>query len=133
MLEQDRKIIQNKYVWTTYVLSFLMICFLFYFQWIMAFIFITLLGVSLFYEIKEEKRIRKKQISYISKLAYQVENAGKKVFLDIPLGIIIYDENFQIKWVNPYVFELNNRESLLEKSLDILSDELISQIKSEKD
>lgn len=133
MLEHYQKKIRNKYVWATYVLSFLMICFLFYFQWVIGLLFGILLLISLYYDKREEKRIQKRHINYISKLSYQVENAGKTVFFNMPIGIIIYDENYHIEWVNPYIYELNDRESVLKKSLDVYSDELISQIKEEKE
>src|SRR5690625_318422 len=133
MLEHFQEMIKNKYVWATYVLSFLMICFLFYFQWIIGLLFVFLLVISLFYDIKEEKRLKKKQKNYISNLSYQVENAGKNVFLNMPIGIIIYDEAYEVEWVNPYIFNINDRVSVLGKSLEIFSNDLIPQIKGNKE
>src|SRR5690625_3526039 len=132
MLEHDQKIIQNKHIWATYVLSFLMICFLFYFHWAIGFVFVLLLFISLYYYKREERRIYQKQISYLSKLSYQVEQAGEKVFLNMPIGIIIYDKNYEIDWINPYIFELNDKEPLQRQSLDVLSEALISELKRDR-
>lgn len=125
--------IRSKHVWATFVLSFIMICFLFYFQWIIGLLF-TIVLVTLFYYVKrEEEKKRADQTKYIAKLSYQVENAGKNIFLNLPIGIIIYDENFDIEWANPYMTELTNREPLLKKSLNIYADDLIANIKSDKE
>ncbi|HLR70570.1 MAG TPA: DHH family phosphoesterase [Pseudogracilibacillus sp.] len=128
-MEQFQDTIRNKYVWATYVLSFLMICFLFYFQWVIGSLFAILLLISFYYDKREEKYIRKKQKNYFANLSYQVENAGEKVFLNMPIGIIIFDEDYCIEWINPYIARLNAHESFLKKSLEVLSDDVISQIK----
>src|SRR5699024_12826755 len=54
--------------------------------------------------------------------------AGKHVFLQIPMGIIIYDEAFKIKWANPYMIKLNNGEKLYGSSLSIYGEDLIEEI-----
>lgn len=134
MLEHYRKELKNNFIWATYVLSFIMICVLFYFHWIIGLVFAILFFISLFYYNREEKRIEKSQLDYMSQLSYQIKDAGQEVFLNMPIGIIIYDENFHIKWVNPYIHELSEHESsILGKSLDTFSEGFISQLKKEKD
>src|SRR5690625_3639099 len=51
----------------------------------------------------------------------------------MPIGIIIYNENYEIEWINPYIFQLNDREALQRQSLDVFSEELIAELKSDKD
>lgn len=134
MLEHYRKELKNNFIWATYVLSFIMICVLFYFHWIIGLVFAILFFISLFYYNREEKRIEKSQLDYMSQLSYQIKDAGQELFLNMPIGIIIYDENFHIKWVNPYIHELSEHESsILGKSLDTFSEGFISQLKKEKD
>lgn len=125
--------IVSKQLWVTFVLSFIMLCFLFYYQWIIGLLF-TILFLTVFYYVKrEEERDREKQRNYISKLSFQVENAGRTIFLNLPIGILIYDQDFQIEWANPYMAEITHGEPLLKKSLDTFSDNLISQIKADKE
>ncbi|MEI3604428.1 DHH family phosphoesterase [Pseudogracilibacillus sp. SE30717A] len=133
MLEHYERTIRNNYIWATYVLSFLMTGVLFYFQWLIGAFFLILLCISFYYNKREEKRINKQQLKYLSKLSYQVENAGKKVFINMPIGIIIYDDDYTIKWINPFIFKINDRQDVLGKTLDFFSDDLINQIKSEKE
>src|SRR5690625_692530 len=123
----------NKHIWILYVLSILVICVLFYFQKIISIVFAILFIVTFYFVNREEKNILNKQKDYITTLSYQVENAGEEIFFSIPIGIIIYNEHYNIEWVNPYIAELDGEEAILNKSLDVYSEELIPAIKSEKD
>src|SRR5699024_2658324 len=62
---------------------------------------------------------------------YEVDHAGKHVFLQIPKGIIIYDESFKIKGANPYMIKLNNDEKLYGSSLSIYGEDLIEEIEND--
>lgn len=129
----QRSKIVNKHIWTTYVLSVALICILFYFQWILGIVFAILLAISFLFVRREEKVIQNKLNHHISTLSYQIENAGKDTFFHLPIGIIIYNENFEIDWVNPYIKELIEVDSHVNKSLDIYSEEIIPILKDVHD
>lgn len=134
MLEHFWKKLKNNYIWAVYVLSFTMVCVLFYFHWIIGSIFAILFIITFIYYNREERKIEKTQLENMSQLSYQIKDAGEQVFLNMPIGIIIYNENFQIKWVNPFIHSLiEDESSFFGKSLDIFSEDLISQLKKEKD
>lgn len=123
----------NKHLWTTYVLSFLVVCALFYFQWILGIVFAILFIVAFYLLRSEEKAIIKRQYDYIQSLSYQVENAGKEIFLNFPIGIIIYNEDYKIEWINPYMAELDGEDSIVNKSLEIYSEDLIPALKGDQE
>lgn len=129
----QRSKIVNKHIWTTYVLSIIAICILFYFHWILGFVFAVFFALSFHFVKREEKVIQKKLNHHIATLSYKIENAGKETFFQLPIGIIIYNENFEIEWVNPYMKELDGEDSVVNKSLDIYSEELIPAIKDDED
>src|SRR5699024_6759724 len=106
-----------------------MIGFLFYFHWIIGTVFFILLIIVFVYMRQQEKVIQDKQIEFFSKLSYQVKDAGEDIFLHLPIGIIIYNEDYKIKWANPYMLEQNDHEELFLQSLDIYGNDLINQIK----
>src|SRR5690625_5045767 len=110
-----------------------MICFLFYFQWIIGMLFTIILVIAFFYVKREEEKAKKTQMNYLAKLSYKVENAGKNIFFHLPIGIIIYDDNFEIEWTNPYISSISDQSSLRKKSLGVFSDELIKHIEAEKE
>lgn len=72
------------------------------------------------------------QKDYIATLSNKVDGIGKEI-LNFPFGLIIYDENFKIEWVNAYMYRLNNQAPLLSKSVNIISPELIDDIQELKE
>src|SRR5699024_12641307 len=80
---------------------------------------------------REKSQIEQNINPYMDNLAYEVDHAGKHVFLQRPMGIIIYDEAFKIKWANPYMIKLNNGEKLYGSSLSIYGEDLIEEIEND--
>ena len=37
-----------------------------------------------------------------SKLSYHISQAGDEIFNELPIGMIVIDEQFEVKWTNPY-------------------------------
>ena len=122
--------LSQHHIWTSIVLSLIIIAVLAYFQWIFAVIFTVLLIVVVIFVKREERQIEQNIYQYMDNLAYEVDHAGKHVFLQIPMGIIIYDESFKIKWANPYMIKLNNGEKLYGSSLSIYGEDLIEEIEN---
>jgi len=55
------------------------------------------------------------------------DNAEKRIVSDLPIGIIIYDENFNIKWANGYskdIFE----NALEQRNLELVCDDIFKEI-----
>src|SRR5690625_3193777 len=123
----------SKHLWATFVLSFVMLCFLFYYQWIIGVTLAIILITTFYYVKREETNIKQKQRAYISNLAYQVEQAGKHIFLDLPMGIIIYNDDFTIEWANPYMTKLFDDKNLIKQSLQMFDEQLIAEIKADKE
>src|SRR5699024_7209114 len=65
------------------VLSLIIIAVLAYFQWIFAVIFTALLIVVVIFVKREERQIEQNIYQYMDNLAYEVDHAGKHVFLQI--------------------------------------------------
>src|SRR5699024_734476 len=123
----------NKYIWIMYVLSFLVICALLYVEWLLGLVFAVLFFAAFYIVRAADQKIAKAQYDYISTLSYRVERAGKEIFNNAPLGIIIYNEDYEIEWVNPYMAELDGEDAIAGKSLEIYSDDLIPALKTKKD
>lgn len=76
----------------------------------------------------EETRIRKNRVNHILKLSTQIDKAGEEVFLRLPVGVILYNETYQIEWVNPYIRDLIGDETWRKKPLSFLSDDMMEAI-----
>ena len=86
----------------------------------MMILFPLLIGVfvMLFIYRKKDKTIvwLKNRLEQWSNLSVHVNKAGDEVFSELPVGIVIYDEQFDVKWVNRYSKKIFDGE-LLEKPL----------------
>lgn len=132
-MEQFERIKKNNnYIWVTYLLSVLMLCILFYYQWVIGLVMAVLLSVTYVYVQREQMNIQKQNAAYLSNISYQVQNAGREVFLQLPIGIIIYNENYKIDWANPYMESLLG-ENVIKQSIEIYDDKLIDKINADEE
>ncbi|HLQ96455.1 MAG TPA: DHH family phosphoesterase [Pseudogracilibacillus sp.] len=132
MKETEYPGLSNYYLWIRVITALIMTGFLFYFQWIVGLVFLIIIVLLFIYMKREGDRINKSQMEYISQLSYQVESAGSEVFRDMPLGILLYDDVYHIKWANPYMEELDSEQTLIGEPLDRFTGDLTDQIKSNK-
>ncbi|MFI3251643.1 MAG: 50S ribosomal protein L9 [bacterium] len=88
-------------------------------------IFITGTLSILFYYRKKDEKIKwlSNRLEQWSNLTVHVNKAGDEVFSELPIGIIIYDEQEEIKWVNKFARMIFPGD-LLSKSLSDVSEEL---------
>ncbi len=69
---------------------------------------------------------------YISTLSHRVKKVGEEALLEMPFGIILYNEEFMVEWTNPYMSKFFEEDTLAGKSLSVISDDLIPNIKENK-
>lgn len=103
-----------------------------YFQWIVGTIAFIVAAAVFFDHKRREYILRKSRITFLTEISYRVEKAGEESFLHMPLGIIIYNETFEVVWANPYIYTLNDSKSLLGNSLAFFSEQFESYIKGEE-
>lgn len=109
-----------------------MIVFLFYFHWIVGVIFMFLFLILYVNDRQEERRIRKERIDHILTLAAQVDKAGEEAFMQLPVGIILYNDHYEIEWVNPYVRHLLGEHAWRKQPVTMLDEHLIEAIESQE-
>ncbi|MBP2078623.1 DHH family phosphoesterase [Oceanobacillus polygoni] len=131
----QNKPILSRHVWVIYVLSFLLLGVVWYFQWILALILTVVLAASFYYSVRTERAILNETEKYISSLSHRIKKVGEEALLEMPLGIILYNEDYQIEWANPYMkqFSDEEEESLVGDSLNKLSEDIIPMIKENKE
>jgi len=128
---KDKPIITN-HLWVIYIIALLAIALLFYFNWLIGLIGAILLTLSFYYMYLSEKRYQYDQLEYISNLSYRVEGVGNDTLFQMPIGIILYNDSYEIEWINPYMKDFTEEENVIGKSLDIISKNIIPKIKSEE-
>ena len=90
----------------------------------------TLYGVlviaTTFVSWKYEKNTYEETERHIAMLSYRLENVGEKALLEMPIGIILIDDETTIEWANPHIKKMMNGDELIGRDLSFISDELIS-------
>ncbi|SDC41290.1 c-di-AMP phosphodiesterase, consists of a GGDEF-like and DHH domains [Pelagirhabdus alkalitolerans] len=128
-----KKTDMNSHIVYIYILAFLLLGFTWFVQWTLGLAMTLLLAASLYYTIKKEQQLLEQREEYISTLSHRVKKVGEEALLEMPIGIVLYSENFQVEWTNPYLNKFAETESFVGDSLSVLSDELIRGIKENED
>lgn len=132
MSDSRKKQVIGSHLWIIYVLAIFMVATVWYFEWIPGLILAFLLVVSFYYTFQKERYSFKKTEKYIATLSHRVEKVGMAALVEMPIGIILYNENYKIEWVNPYMKFYSDEDSMLGKSLEILSEDLIPKIEEKE-
>ena len=61
-------------------------------------------------------------------ISYHVKRAGDEAFNELPVGIMIFDEEYEIKWANRFAKNMFQNK-LVERTLQTIHNDLFNQIK----
>src|SRR5690625_935941 len=129
MSESQKKQRFSSHLWVIYILSIVLVSIIWYFQWVIGLIMTLFLIASFTYSFRAEKMLFSETEKYISKLSSRIEKVGVVALLEIPIGIILFNEAYEVEWLNPYMNKFVSEDSLLGKPISMLSDRLISKVK----
>lgn len=132
-MERYEQMTKNKYVYVKYVLALAMVGFLTYYHWLTGLFFLLLLLVLFIFEWRKNEQSRSMQIQYVKQLMHRIDRAGEHIFIHMPIGVVIYNEDYEIEWCNRYSLSLMKEESLRGKSLSVISDTLIDSLQGEEE
>lgn len=80
-----------------------------------------------------ESRTYRETENYIQTLSYRLKKVGDEALLELPLGILLIDEEHHVEWANPYTLKLFSRESLIGEELFELSEQFQFVVKLKAD
>jgi cyclic-di-AMP phosphodiesterase len=86
---------------------------------------------ALYYMIKVERGQRKEMENYISTLSYRVKKVGEEALMEMPIGIMLINDDYYIQWTNPFLASCFDEDTLAGRSLYDVADALIPLIKQE--
>src|SRR5690625_703319 len=122
----------SRHLWIIYLLSIVLLGVIWYFQWKLGLIMTLFMVVSFYYSIRTEKTIIHETEKYITTLSHRLKKVGEEALLEMPIGIILFSEDYQIEWTNTYMNQFSEEDSLIGKSLDYISEELIPIVNEDK-
>ncbi|WP_079477524.1 DHH family phosphoesterase [Halobacillus salinus] len=128
-----KKPTMSGHLWIIYLISLVLLGFIWYYQWMLGLMMTLFLAASIFYSVRTEQHMINETEEYISTLSYRVKKVGEEALLEMPLGIVLYSDEYTIEWANPYMNRFTEEDSIVGKSLKNLSDKLIPQIKEDSE
>ncbi|UOE94122.1 DHH family phosphoesterase [Alkalihalobacillus sp. LMS39] len=102
------------------------------YRWEFGLVGFFLLGVLAIYTVQAKISFESDLEEYISTLSYRVNKAGEEAVTQMPVGILLYNSDYSIQWVNPYMNDLLS-EVFMGKTLMQLSEEIVPALESGKD
>ncbi|MFQ3546670.1 DHH family phosphoesterase [Halobacillus rhizosphaerae] len=127
-----KKPTMSGHLWIIYLISLVLLGFIWYYQWMLGLMMTLFLAGSIFYSVRTEQNMINETEEYISTLSYRVKKVGEEALLEMPIGIILFSDTFTVEWANPYMNKFSKTDSIVGKSLKVLSEDLISQIKEDR-
>lgn len=132
MANLHKKPTLSKHLWIIYLLSIILLGVIWYYQWVLGLIMTFFMAVSFYYSIRTEKTIIHETEKYITTLSHRLKKVGEEALLEMPIGIILFSENYRVEWANTYMNQFSEEESLIGKSLDFISEKLIPLVNEDK-
>ena len=93
---------------------------------IIVLIWLCLFAVLTYFSVHT---ISKRINDYATDLAYKIRKGEQDAYLKMPIGMILYDENENITWVNPYLQKKLQKQHVIGVPLKQLNERLFYQVK----
>jgi c-di-AMP phosphodiesterase-like protein len=84
-----------------------------FFQWQIGLVSFLLLGIVIYFYMKVEQTAKKEMETYISTLSYRLKKVGEEALMEMPIGIMLYNDDYQIEWTNPFLASCFHEETLV--------------------
>lgn len=83
------------------------------YHWVFGLLGLVLFSGIAYYVFRSEKAFRRDLTAYIATLSHRVKKAGNEVIQQLPIGMLLYDEEKNIEWHNPFVLQMIGLETLI--------------------
>ncbi|WP_078378457.1 DHH family phosphoesterase [Sutcliffiella halmapala] len=117
--------------YTLLVIAFIQFGVIMFFQWQIGLVSFLLLGVVVYFYMKVEQIAKKEMEAYISTLSYRLKKVGEEALMEMPIGIMLYNDEYQIEWTNPFLASCFHEETLVGRSLYDVGENLIPLLKQD--
>jgi len=102
-----------------------------FYNWLIGAIGYLLTGILVFFLFHVFFKIKKETKEYISTLSYRVKKVGEEALMEMPIGIMLINDDYLIEWTNPFIASCFNEDTLVGRSLYDVADVIIPLIKQE--
>jgi c-di-AMP phosphodiesterase-like protein len=96
-----------------FILLLVLVITLFLYEWILGVFALMLCGGLAYYSWLAEKHFRRDLNNYIMTLSHRVKRASHEVIHELPIGVLLYNEDKKVEWHNPFVSKMLGKESII--------------------
>lgn len=86
-------------------------------NWFLGIILLIILILAIIFAFETLRQIMESTNDYISDLSYRIKRGEQEALVKMPIGILFYNQNAEIQWVNPTLQHYFGKADLLGKSL----------------
>lgn len=86
-------------------------------SWLIGIIWLVLVFIALMFIFKTLREMSEDTAHYLTNLSYRIKRSGEESALQMPVALILYNENHAINWVNPYMQSLLGDEIIIGQKL----------------
>jgi c-di-AMP phosphodiesterase-like protein len=104
---------------------------LFMYNWILSLAGLLAMVLPIYYMFSIDRRQRKELEDYIATLSYRIKRVGEEALLEMPIGIMLINDEYVIEWTNPFLASCFDEDTLAGRSLYNVAESLIPLIKQE--
>ncbi|MED4207266.1 DHH family phosphoesterase [Neobacillus mesonae] len=101
------------------------------YNWILSLAGLLFMFIPIYFMFVIDQRQRQEVEEYISTLSYRLKKVGEEALLEMPIGIMLINDDYYIEWTNPYLASCFDEDTLVGRSLYDVADDLIPLIKQE--
>lgn len=79
-----------------------------------------------------ERKVYEATEKHIETLSYRMKKVGEEALLEMPIGILLVNDKYDIEWANPYMTSTLEYDTLIGESLYTLSEDFHTLVKAEE-
>ncbi|KZZ85450.1 DHH family phosphoesterase [Bacillus sp. SJS] len=120
-------------IYALYSVTVIALAILFYYNWILSFAGLLLMGFTIILLIQADAKMKSDMEEYISTLSYRLKKVGEEALMEMPIGIMLFNDQYYIEWTNPFLASCFDEDTLVGRTLYDVAEGLIPLIKQEVD
>ena len=102
-----------------------------YYHWVIGIIGFLLLGLILYFLYQADSLLKREMENYITTLSYRLKKVGEEALMEMPIGIMLFNDDYVIEWTNPFLASFFNEDTLVGRSIYSVAESVIPIIKQE--
>jgi len=102
-----------------------------YYNWVFSLLGLLFSIIPFYLILRIDIKKRKETEKYITTLSYRVKKVGEEALMEMPIGIMLINDEYYIEWTNPFLASCFTEDTLVGRSLYDIAPSVIPLIKQE--